>query len=164
MGGDEWTDWEEDHEDWQGWENSLGADTYNGYPGLELTELIGFGPYIYHIGGWVPGTSSHIEANPHYFNMSTPTRWCAADVNLNQFTDGVDIWHVLKRIGYASWDVTNWYAKLGVNPWLTAEAADIWAPAGLIDFADNSVFQVPHSGHWSGWGDAPVGWLKEPPA
>jgi hypothetical protein len=32
-----------------------------------LTYQIGFGPFVYHEGGWTPAVSTHIEVNPLYF-------------------------------------------------------------------------------------------------
>jgi hypothetical protein len=39
-----------------------------------LTYQIGFGPFVYHYGGWTPGVSTRIEVNPLYFaGTSLPT-------------------------------------------------------------------------------------------
>lgn len=160
MGGDNWTATENHHSLWRGWENSIGRDTYNDYSDMDLTELIGFGPYIYHLGGWVPGIYSHVEANPNYMATSEPLRWCPGEVNKDQYTDGRDVWHVLRRIGHEEY-MSIWYDTLGSAPSLQGPAVDIKWPAQVIDMAENTLLTL-HTGHWSGIGDAPIGWLKEP--
>ena len=162
MGGDVWTGWVNHHSLWRGWENSLGADTYNGYPELELTELLGFGPYIYHLGGWEPGIQSHVEANPNYMATATSVAvmWCPCDLNKDGYTDGGDVWHVQKRFGHEEY-MAIWYMGIG-DPALEATAVDIAWPAQVIDLGEQALMDL-HSGHWSGIGPAPAGWLKEPP-
>ena len=158
--GDVWTASVGDHTQWYGWENDRGADTYNDYPELRLTDLIGFGPYVYHLGGWVPGIESHVEANPYYMATSDPIRWCQGDVNKDHYTDGRDVWHIQKRFGQEEY-MPVWYMPLGRDPPVEATAVDITWPAQVIDMAEQGDMQL-HTGHWSGIGDSPEGWLKEP--
>jgi len=92
------------HQFWTGWQVSYMENMIlkqNGMPNWQLSRLIGFGPYMYHISGpegigagWQPGILTHIETNPAYFGTYTPWfgtgnpgRIKLGDLDLNQLVE-----------------------------------------------------------------------------
>jgi len=144
MGGDIWVLPGRHHSEWMGWEDAYMEDPQ--YPGMWLTNLIGCGPFIYHLGGWEPGVGVHIEANRDYFGG----RICPADVNLDQVVDMLDAWQVLYRCG-ASYCTPRWHEE--VNG-MTGVAADIACPAQWIGSEEIYVIMT-HFGHQWGPGIPP---------
>ncbi len=112
--------------------------------GRMLTELIGFGPFKYHYGGWDPGTSVRIENNPNYFAGHI----CQADIDFTQRVDTNDLIYILMSIGVYS------------SPNYRVEA-DIHYPAQRIWGPEIAVF-LDHFGNYWGPDPVPAGYVRCP--
>ena len=105
---------------WLGWEDDYMIDPVRqrlGLSEMHLTHLIGFGPFVFHLGGWDPtGGYTRIEYNPLYFEGKINP----GDVDLeffynaelpvgNQrygFVDFADYGRLLDAIAHPSWEGT----------------------------------------------------------
>ena len=129
------------HQFWTGWQVSYMENMIlkrNGMPGWQLSRLIGFGPYTYHISGpegigagWQPGILARLETNPAYFGTYTPWfptgnpgRILQGDVDLNQRVDLADIIIIIEAFGSHPGD-SNWDPR-----------ADIVFPAQFVNLDD----------------------------
>ena len=124
-----WTDDDRDHRHWFGWEEKYMIDPVREHLGLTthmwLTKLIGFGPYVYHYGGWAPGQYAHIEANPVYYYAIYGSEPLIGDVDLNGLVAGGDMYIIVRTMGLHP----------NVNPKYD-ERGDIVYPAQTIDLTD----------------------------
>ena len=125
-----WTEDDPDHRSWQGhlWTDAYGydapiIDTPSGY--VQLTHLVGNGPFIYPYGGWTPGVSMRLVRDGgntwHY------KRILRSDNNFDGAVDVLDLWAPLHAYG----------TQPGMPKWL--DRADMANPAGLIDGRDIEV-------------------------
>jgi hypothetical protein len=155
--GELWTDDDRHHSEYNMWEIDYMDCPI--HPGYRLSELIGFGPYHYHISGppgvgpgWEVGVSTHVEANYAYFGTMAgpfwpeyadwpvnyqPSRINGGDVDLNQVVDEQDQSFITDAFGSTPW----------VGPW--DPKADISYAAQIIDL-DDVFMRVDNSGY--NWG------------
>jgi ABC-type transport system substrate-binding protein len=144
--GDEIIGWEHHHEEWAPWEEVHIQDpsirdpvtgAISDDPRFRLTKLIGFGPFKYHIDGWIVGDSSHFEGNRQYFGHCV----CDGDVDFDQITMLPDMNKVMRSVG-----------EYRLDPNYDV-AADICYPAQVIDVSEIYAVQS----HWAHyWGPAPL--------
>jgi hypothetical protein len=133
------------HEDWEGWKQVYMEDPTDPL-GRDLTYLIGFGPFKYHIGGWEPGSYVHVDAQASsgFYHCG---HICTGDINFNEKCEVAteDLWKVMRSAGpYGAW---NYLVE-----------ADITGEGQLVDldevYAIVTMHPYGHSGHY--WGPDPV--------
>jgi hypothetical protein len=142
---------------WTGWQDVYMSDPVRarlGLSAMDLTYLIGFGPFVYHHGGWDPGVSTHIEYNPLYFAGKINE----GDVDLEGFydpglpagkqrygiTDLADYGRIIDANKHGSW-----HGALPVDP-MWDLTSDIEWNSAEVTFADEIPVWVANFGEL--WG------------
>jgi len=126
---------------WTGWEDDYMIDPVRqrlGLSEMHLTHLIGYGPFVYHLGGWTPGVSTAIEYNPLYFAGKINP----GDVDL-EFFYNPELPEGLQRYGYVDFadygrlldardnNVGGWAGGIPNDP-MWDPTADLAGPAQVV--------------------------------
>jgi ABC-type transport system substrate-binding protein len=132
--------YEHHHDEWAMWEEEYIVDPTDP-AGRMLTYLIGFGPFKYHLGDWVPGDHVKFAANPTYYGGHI----CKGDLDFNQKCEPatVDVHDIMSSVGPRPY----------LNPSRESVRADIMYPAQVVELAELLAF-IAHSGDY--WGADPV--------
>ncbi|MDH5779789.1 MAG: ABC transporter substrate-binding protein [Candidatus Bathyarchaeota archaeon] len=132
------------HDFWDRWQDIYMTDPNN--PGYDLTYLIGNGPFVYHHGGWIPGSSARFESNPVYFAGHI----CPADIDFNQRCEPAteDVNKLLSSIG--TYGAPNYLVE-----------CDTAYPAQIVELSEISQF-LDHSGNYWGPDPVPSGFVRCP--